>query len=180
MPSGPRMWMRMAPPGRTSSSQTGFVNPWGPHHCATRFGSVQALNTSSRGASKTRVSTNTCSSFAMMFPVAMLFLLFLHVAQIFVQTIEALRPEPLVVSDPIGDVLERRGRDPAGPPLRLAPACNQTGVFQHLEMPGDGGHAHREGRRQLCDRGLAGGQAREDGAASGVGESGEGGAQVVR
>src|SRR5712692_6833194 len=123
--------MRIAPPGRTSSSQTGFVNPCGPHHCATRFGSVQALNTSSRGTSKTLVSTNSCSSFAMMFPVAMLFLLFLYVAQIVIQMIEALRPEPLVVRQPIGYVLKRRGGDPARPPLRLAPACNQTGVLQH-------------------------------------------------
>src|SRR6266849_5746342 len=174
------MWMRMAPPGRASNSQTGFVNPCGPHHRATRFGSVQALNTSSRGTSKTLVSTNSCSSFAMMFPVAMLFLLFLYVAQIVIQTIQALRPEPLVVRHPIGDILERRGRDPARPPLRLAATCNQTGVFQHLEVPGDGGHAHGKGRRQLCDRGLAGGQTREDGAASRVGESGEGGAEVVR
>src|SRR5713101_99968 len=99
--------MRMAPPGRTSSSQTGFVNPCGPHHRATSFGSVHALNTSSRGASKARVSTNSCSSFAIMFPVAILFLLFLHVAQIVIQPIEALRPKFLVVRYPIGDVFER-------------------------------------------------------------------------
>src|SRR6266851_7585963 len=108
--------MRMAPPGRASSSQTGFVNPCGPHHCATHFGSVQALNTSSRGASNTRVSTNSCSSFAMRFPVAILFLLFLHVAQIVIQSIEALRPKFLVVRHPIGHVFERRGRDAARPP----------------------------------------------------------------
>src|SRR6267143_499883 len=172
--------MRIAPPGRTSRSQTGFVNPWGPHHCATCFGSVQALNTSSRGASKTRVSTNSRSSFVMMFPVAMLFLLFLDVTQIVIQAIKALRPELPVVRHPVGDVLERTGSDPAGPPLRLAPACNQTGVFQHLEVTGDGGQAHRKGRSQLRDRGLAGGQSREDGAASGVGEGGERGAEVVR
>src|SRR6266436_2463034 len=34
-----------------------FVKPIGPHHCATCLGSVHALNTSSRGASKTRVRT---------------------------------------------------------------------------------------------------------------------------
>src|SRR5260370_19146612 len=160
--------MRMAPPGRASNSQTGFVNPCGPHHCATRFGSVQALNTSSRGASKTRVSTNSCSSYAMMFPVAMLFLLFLYVAQIVIQPIEALRPELPVVPNPIGNVLERRGRDPAGPPLCLASSCNQTSTLQDLEVPGDGGHAHRKGGRQLGDRCLAGGQACENGAAGGA------------
>src|SRR5882762_453050 len=34
-----------------------FVKPIGPHHCATCLGSVHALNTSSRGASKTRDRT---------------------------------------------------------------------------------------------------------------------------
>src|SRR5271167_2938764 len=54
-PSGARMWMRMAPPTRASSSQTGLVKPFGPHHCASVAASVQALNTSARGASKVRV-----------------------------------------------------------------------------------------------------------------------------
>ena len=31
---GPRIWMRSAPPMRTSISQTGLVKPLGPHHCA--------------------------------------------------------------------------------------------------------------------------------------------------
>src|ERR1700740_1365198 len=121
--------MRMAPPGRGSHSHTGLVYPRGPHHCATRFGSVHALNTSSRGASNMRVRTNSCCSFAMTFPVAMLFLLFLDVAQIVIQTIKAFRPELLVVRQPIGDVLKRRGSDPAGPPLCLAAARNQAGMF---------------------------------------------------
>src|SRR5258705_9888164 len=73
--------MRRAPPGRASNSQTGFVKRLGPHHCATIFGSVQALNTSSRSASKTRVSTNSYPSFGVMLPVAMVFLLFLCVPQ---------------------------------------------------------------------------------------------------
>src|SRR5277367_6500642 len=54
-PSGARMWMRMAPLTRASSSQTGLVKPFGPHHCASIAVSVQALNTSARGASKVRV-----------------------------------------------------------------------------------------------------------------------------
>src|SRR5204862_439100 len=129
--------MRMAPPGRGSNSQTGLVNRCGPHHCATIFGSVQALNTSSRGASKTRVTTNSCSSFGAKFPVAMLFLLFLHVLQIFVETVETLGPEPPIAPHPIGDILERRGGNTAWPPLSFAPACYQAGVFQHLEVPGN-------------------------------------------
>lgn len=45
-------------PGRTSSSQTGFVEPFIPHHSDTYSGSVQSLNTTSRGASKIRVMTS--------------------------------------------------------------------------------------------------------------------------
>src|SRR5260370_24823981 len=134
--------MRMAPPGRASNSQTGFVNPCGPHHCATRFGSVQALNTSSRGASKTRVSTNSCSSYAMMFPVAMPFLLLLYVAQISIQPIEALRPELPVVPNPIGNVLERPGRDPTGPPHCPAPSRNPTSPPEDLQVPRYGSKSH--------------------------------------
>src|SRR5436190_21186379 len=55
MPSGPRMWIRMAPPGRTSSSQTVLVKYLGPHHFIICSWSIHALNTTSRGASKTRV-----------------------------------------------------------------------------------------------------------------------------
>src|SRR6266581_3549635 len=138
--------MRMAPPGFASNSHTGFVNPWGPHHCATCFGSVHTLNTSSRGASNTRVRTNSCSSLAMTFPVDMLFLLFLYVAQVVIQPTEALCPERPVLRHPIRDVLEGCGSDPAGPPLRLAATCNQTGVFQHLKVPGNGGHTHGKRR----------------------------------
>src|SRR3972149_245681 len=79
--------MRMAPPGRTFNSQTGFVNPFGPHHCATCFGSVHALNTSSRGASKTRVMTSSRSvavmaSLVFALLTVMLFLLVFRLAQI--------------------------------------------------------------------------------------------------
>ena len=51
------MMKRQTPPGLTSISWIVFVKPFGPHHCATCFGSIHALNTSSRGALKTRVVT---------------------------------------------------------------------------------------------------------------------------
>src|SRR5713101_596406 len=57
--SGPRMTMRKEPPGRTSISQIGLVNPFGPHHFAICFGSIHALNTTSRGASRRRVMTSS-------------------------------------------------------------------------------------------------------------------------
>src|SRR5438552_3527519 len=53
---------RDAPPGLTSIVivDTGVVNGGVPNHCAKCSGSVNAFQTSSRGASKTRV---TCVSF---------------------------------------------------------------------------------------------------------------------
>src|SRR2546421_7932792 len=147
----------MAPPGRKSNSQTGLVNPWGPHHCATCFGSVHTLNRSSLGASKIRVSTSSCSfSFVAVFPVAMLLLLILSVAQIVVQTIKAPRPETPVVLRPIGNVLERSCLEPAGPPLRLVSTRDQPRALKHLKVLGDGRHADLEWLGQLCDRGFCG------------------------
>src|SRR6266513_556126 len=148
--------MPMAAPGRKSNSQTGLENSWGPHHCATCSRSVQALNTSSRGASNTRVSTNSCSLFAMMFPVAILFPLFLNISQIVIQPFKALRPEPPVLRSPVGNVLERTCLEPAGPPLRFVSPRDQSRALQHLKVLGDGRHAHLEWLGQLCDRGFSG------------------------
>src|SRR5690348_6613907 len=63
------MSMRMAPPGLASASQTGFVKPCGPHHRASWAGSVHALKTRSRGASKVRVRTSFRSVGAVAAPV---------------------------------------------------------------------------------------------------------------
>src|SRR6202171_2878014 len=56
------MWIRSLPPTCASNSQTGLVKPSGPHHCAKCCGSVQALNTSARGASNTRVIVTSRSA----------------------------------------------------------------------------------------------------------------------
>src|SRR5579859_3322582 len=97
--------MRIAPPGRASTSQTGAVNPLGPHQRASRSGSVHALNTSSRGASNVRVMTS--SRFAALDHdslAAIRPLLELHLAQIVVQAIEATVPKFAVPLHPVGDV----------------------------------------------------------------------------
>src|SRR6266542_5095561 len=154
------MSMRMAPPGRTSNWHTGFVNPSGPHHCATWFGLVHASNTSSRGASMVRVRTSSRSddaggevvTFEDRFaadPVLRLFagmflLLDLKFAEAVLQAVDALFPEPAVLLHPVGDVPQRRRLEPAGPPLRATAACDQAGSLQHLEVLGHGGGRHLE------------------------------------
>src|SRR5712692_786442 len=90
LPSGDCERTRHAPPGRRSISQESVVKPRGPHHCLMRSGSVQALKTRLRGASKTRVITSSRSaSFSVgLFVFAVIvFLLRLQFLQIIVQTI---------------------------------------------------------------------------------------------
>ena len=87
--------------------------------------------------------------------IVRLVLLRLEFAQVVVQTIEALLPEPAIAIEPVVDVLEGGGLDPAGPPLRRAAARDQAGPLQHLEMLGDGREAHLERRGELRDRGFA-------------------------
>jgi hypothetical protein len=43
------------------------------------------------------------------------------------------------------------------------PLRDETRAFQHLDMPGHGGKAHLEGRRQFVDRGIALGKPGQDG-----------------
>jgi hypothetical protein len=49
------MTKRQTPPGRNSKRDVVVVNPFGPHHCARCFASVQTENTNSRGASNSRI-----------------------------------------------------------------------------------------------------------------------------
>src|SRR5690242_16944148 len=53
---------RQRPPGRMSISRVSFRNPLGENHWVICWGSVQAWNTLSRGASTTRAITISRSS----------------------------------------------------------------------------------------------------------------------
>src|SRR5216110_1454841 len=111
----------MAPPGRRSIRQYGSVKPFGPHQRSRRSGSVHALKTSSRGASKTRVMTSSpAAGFLAALGsglLAAMLLLVLQLTQIVVQAIEALLPEVAIGLHPVGDLLQRTGGQPAGAPL---------------------------------------------------------------
>src|SRR5437899_1626039 len=100
------MQKRNFPPTRKSISQAGQVNPFGPHHCITYFGSVHAFHTNSRGASKTLVTTIRSISFAVFFAISDL--LFLHLIYNCIQFVEALFPESAIADRPIADRLDRR------------------------------------------------------------------------
>src|SRR5581483_2786671 len=115
------MMKRHTPPGLNENSCVVIVNPRGPHHRARCFASVHSSKTLSGGASNTRVAEIArVSSLVAAFFASMLFLLFLQLLQVFVQSVEALFPEFAVVIDPVGGFLERAGVEAAGAPLRFA------------------------------------------------------------
>src|SRR5215211_8744907 len=95
----------------------------GPYHSATSSGSVHALKTRSRGASKTCVIRTCCS-------VIRLSLL----AQMRVESFHPGGPRPLACFDPFGRVVERVGLQPARPPLGVPSPDDQSGVLEHPEV----------------------------------------------
>src|SRR5690242_12634871 len=97
-----------------------------------------------------------------------------EMVEVCVETLVAGVPELAIVERPLRHLLERRRPEAARPPLRVAPAGNETRALEDLEVLRDGGPAHRERLGELADRTLTGGQPREDGSAGGVGEGGEG------
>src|SRR5690348_1876247 len=99
------MQQRNFPPARKSIWQTGAVKPFGPHHCITYFGSVHAFQTSSRGASKTLVTTIRSFSFTVFFVIPDL--LFFHSLHHHIQLLETLFPELAIADRPVADRLDR-------------------------------------------------------------------------
>src|ERR1700729_4292701 len=112
-PSGVFMQSRDFPPTRTSIWQTGAVKPFGPHHCITYFESVYALQTNSRGASKTLVTTIRSVSFNVLF--AMSNLRSFHLIHNCIQFVETLFPESAIANRPVADRLNRLWPERAHP-----------------------------------------------------------------
>src|SRR5690349_13633993 len=118
-----------------SASLIVVVKPRGPNHLAKCSFSVQARKTRSRGASNTRASTISRSRAHVRSPLfasAMVVVLFhvlgfvvlscLQIAQVLVQSLEAVLPRAPRVLGPCRDLLQRFRSQPAGPALRISPA----------------------------------------------------------
>jgi hypothetical protein len=103
----------------------------------------------------------------------------LHLFEKGVQALEVGGPEAAVFFEPLGGFGERFRFEAAGAALRVLTAGDETGTFEDFEVFGDGGLGHGEGLCEFVDRGFARGEAGEDGATSGVGESGESGVEAV-
>src|SRR5438876_731192 len=115
---------RHRPPTRRSISCETVSNPAGPNHRVSCSGSVQALNTSSRGAANTRDSTISRSS-AQLWRASfgsIARLLLLHPAEVIVEAVEPGLPGPPGVLDPAGDLGQRFHPQPARPALAVLAA----------------------------------------------------------
>src|SRR5712691_1194195 len=143
------MTIRSSPPGRTSISHTGLVKPIGPHHFATCCGSVHIRNTSSRGASSTRVRMSSRSVAATslwsigLFPsvigwnvtgVRAACFRRSDFFEVLVEAVEVRFPEIAIVLHPVGNLLQRRRLQSARPPLRSAAAGDEAGALEHLQV----------------------------------------------
>src|SRR4051812_22930754 len=148
----------------------------GPNHAATSSGSVQALNTRSRGASKMRVIRTSWSAA----PTGVESLILLSFpAQVRVESVHPGLPRPLARLHPLHCLVERLCLQPARSPLSVPAADDQSGALEHLEVARDRRQAHREGLRQLVHGRLALGETGDDRAARRIGQSGEGEAELV-
>jgi hypothetical protein len=88
--------------------------------------------------------------------------------------VELRLPELPVVRDPRERVAHGRGVERCTPHASFLLDGGEPGTLQHAHVLGDGRERHREARCELADGMVAGGEAREDVAARGVGEGGEG------
>src|SRR5438445_5934052 len=148
------MMNRHTPPGRKSISCIVVVKPFGPHQFTMCFGSLHNFQTSSRGASNTRLAAISRAAVSLLFATAadIFLLLFLQIGEVFVETIECVFPEAAVVRDPVGDLLERAGVEAARTPLRVAAARDQAGMLRDFEVLRDCRQAHVKWLGQPCYR----------------------------
>src|SRR5215831_599402 len=178
----------MIPPGRGSSSQSTTSAPCGPNQRSKCSAFVQTSKTSERGASNTRWMTSSPAemSLSLLLRAGIPLLLSgrfpalrLELAQVHVESIEALLPEAAVFGGPLRDLSQRGRVQLARAPLRLPGAGDETGALEDPEMLRDGRAADRERSRELRDGGGSPGEPRQDRSPGGVGERSEGRAQAV-
>jgi hypothetical protein len=96
-----------------------------------------------------------------------------------VEPVEAVLSDLAVPANPIGRRFKRADDQPRRPPLRSPAPTDQPRPFEDLEVLRDSLHAHVERLGQLVDCRFATGQAGQDCPSRGVGQGGEGEAQLV-
>ncbi len=94
----------------------------------------------------------------------------MRVFEILGQRVKPVFPESAVMGDPLGGLLQGLRVQVAAVDPALLFAGEQTGLFEHAEMFGDGGEGHVEGFRQFRDGRLPAGQPCEDRATRRIGQ----------
>lgn len=110
------------------------------------------------------------SRFALL-PAARFSRLSLDIAEIIIQPVKPFFPEAPVMFEPICCILQRLCLEPARTPLSIAAAFNQAGVFQHIQMLGDGREAHVERPGKFGHRLVTGGKAGKNRTPGGIRQS---------
>src|SRR6516165_4503871 len=168
------------PPTRRSPLCSVKLYPRGQDHCASSCGSVQARNTSSRGALKVRRMTSSRSALALFRTFAsMTLLLSLQLTEIAVESAEAALPVAAVTLGPLRHLAQRLSLQTARTRGSAPAAADEPGALEHLQVLGDRRLAHGEGPRELHHPGLTAREAGENGTACRVGKRGEGLVQVI-
>src|SRR4029453_4853437 len=159
------------PPGRTSISRTGTVQPGRTNQRANSSGLVQQSNTSARGALKLRVitisrwpseRTATCGLFTVVTSGTPLLHLFaVQFIEQVVQPLEGLLPVLAEPVRPLRHLFDGRRIQARWAPLRLAPPRDQPRPLEHLQVLRNRGQAHLEWFGEGLHRGLALAQTRQ-------------------
>src|SRR6476660_3833626 len=124
------MTVANVPPGRASAVMVsrGALVPAGPQKWVRCSGSTMQRKTSSRGASNSRVKRRTCSGIGVSVRTG------LEGAEVVVELVEALGPQPPVGLDPVDRGVEGVPFQVAGPELGLPAAGDQPRALEHLQV----------------------------------------------
>ena len=89
-------------------------------------------------------------------------------------------PENTVLLDPAGRLFHGLGNQRAAVHPAIHVPAKKAGGFEHAQVLGNGGEGDGERFGKLGNRRFAEGEAGEDSAARGIGESGKGGVEMGR
>jgi hypothetical protein len=95
-----------------------------------------------------------------------------------IEALVVLFEDPAVTFDPIHGLSQPLRFQFAGAPLRIDAHRDEAGTLEHFQVPGNRGLAHLERLGKFRHGGLPLRQPRQDGAAGGVGQGGEGPIEV--
>src|SRR3954451_17972535 len=175
---------REAPPAGASTSHDSSLRPmdFGTHHCRNSSASVQASNTMSRGPSIVRVTTSSCSEVRSIVVrsivvvasdalwVSIVPLLPSSLRDDLLEPVEPGVPQPALLLDPRGLVLEPPRTQPAPPDPPDLLGRDELRVLQHPDVLPHARQGHVECVGQIRDRRVASSEPLQDATTGGIGQ----------